>query len=281
MQDTSQITNYDTILASDYTVETKVNIAGVDYGENVLVEVSTSLALFDNIPCVGCCPSGEINIRMLTPNAVIPRMAKIIPYIRLKTESAKQYVINGETLLTQHGSVSGQTATLVDNASVTGKTLVLTNTTTTITSGWLKKGEYYIDTREETRDNADVSVLTIHGYDAMLMTESVYPVDNATYPKPDTYVVNKIAETIGVQVDSRTTAIMNKSYSINLPSTYTMREVLGYIAGMYCGNFCISAEGKLRLVGLTDIGVETNYLVDNNSYAIVFGTGSNATHIIV
>ena len=64
MQDTSGVTNYDTINALPHTMETKVNIAGVDYGEDVLIEVSTSLSLFTNdIPRVGSCSSGEIDIR--------------------------------------------------------------------------------------------------------------------------------------------------------------------------------------------------------------------------
>lgn len=231
MQDTSGIVNYDTINALPHTMETKVNIAGVDYGEDVLIEVSTSLSLFTNdIPRVGSCSSGEIDIRMLTPNnGEIPRMAKIKPYIRLRD---------------YNGNVSG----------------------------WLQKGEYFIDTRKETKNDDNVSVMIIHGYDAMLKAEAMYPGDSASnYPALDTYVVGRIADQIGVTVDPRTTEIMTAEYLIPLPASQTMRETLGYIASMYAGNFVISEEGALRLIGLTEIGISTHYLVEDSGFAILFG----------
>ena len=230
MQDTSNVSNYDTINALPHTTETKVNIAGVDYGEDVLIEVSTSLSLFTNdIPRVGCCPSGEIDIRMMTPNTEFPRMAEIKPYVRLKD---------------YNGNVSG----------------------------WIQEGVYFIDTRKETKDDDNISVLTIHGYDAMLKAEAMYPGDSsADYPASDTYVVNRIAGLIGVTVDARTTAMMTAGYQIPLPASQSMRETLGYIASMYAGNFVISPEGKLRLIGLTEIGTETRYLINESGDAIVFG----------
>lgn len=231
MQDTSGIVNYDTINALPHTMETKVNIAGVDYGEDVLIEVSTSLSLFTNdIPRVGSCSSGEIDIRMLTPNnSEIPRMAKIRPYIRLRD---------------YNGNVSG----------------------------WLQKGEYFIDTRKETKNDDNVSVMIIHGYDAMLKAEAMYPGDSASnYPALDTYVVGRIADQIGVTVDPRTTEIMTAEYLIPLPASQTMRETLGYIASMYAGNFVISEDGALRLIGLTEIGISTHYLVEDSGFAILFG----------
>ena len=213
MQNTSGITNYSTLIAGSYTVETKVNINGVDYGESVLISVETSGALFkENIPTIGCCVSGEIDIKMLKPSVTIPRMATIKPYIRLS-------------------NVAG-----------------------TVKSGWLQKGEYFIDTRSVTNNDDGIDVLTIHGYDAMLKAEATYPDDNETYPKSDTYVVNLIATTMGIQVDSRTTAIMNNSYQIVHPAFASMREVLKNIACMYAGNFCISPEGKLLLVQLGSVG---------------------------
>lgn len=230
MQDTSEVTNYDTINALPHTTETKVNIAGVDYGEDVLIEVSTSLSLFENdIPRVGSCPSGEIDIRMLTPNVEFPRMAEIKPYVRLKD---------------YNGNVSG----------------------------WIQEGHYFIDTRKESKDDDNLSVMTIHGYDAMLKAEAMYPGDSSTdYPAADTYVVNRIAGIMGVSVDNRTTEMMTAGFQIPLPASQTMRETLGYIASMYAGNFVISSEGKLRLIGLTEIGTETRYLVEESGDAIVFG----------
>lgn len=142
----------------------------------------------------------------------------------------------------------------------------------TLTSGWLQKGVYYIDTREQTDYETTPPVLTIHGYDAMLKAEALYPVDDpGNYPMSDVDVVEFIADAMGIDVDERTYGIMTEEYMINLPATYSMREVLSNIASMYAGNFCITPLGKLRLVGLTDIGAETSYLIDQQGEAITFG----------
>lgn len=213
MQNTSGITNYSTLIAGNYTVETKVAINGVDYGENVLISVETTGSLFkDDLPVIGSCVSGEIDIKMLKPSASIPRMATIKPYIRLS-------------------NIAGTTK-----------------------SGWLQKGEYFIDTRSVTKNDDGIDILTIHGYDAMLKAEATYPDDNQTYPKSDSYVVNLIATTMGIQIDSRTTALMDESYQIVHPAFASMRQVLKNIACMYAGNFCISPEGKLLLVQLGSVG---------------------------
>ena len=213
MQNTSGITNYSTLIAGNYTVETKVAINGVDYGENVLISVETTGSLFkDDLPVIGSCVSGEIDIKMLKPSASIPRMATIKPYIRLS-------------------NIAGTTK-----------------------SGWLQKGEYFIDTRSVTQNDDGIDILTIHGYDAMLKAEATYPDDNQTYPKSDSYVVGLIATTMGIQIDSRTTAIMDESYQIVHPAFASMRQVLKNIACMYAGNFCISPEGKLLLVQLGSVG---------------------------
>ena len=50
-----------------------------------------------------------------------------------------------------------------------------------------------------------------------------------------------------------------------------MREVLSGIAVSNCGNWIITDGGKLRLIVYGDIPAETNYLIDENGYAILFG----------
>ena len=137
-------------------------------------------------------------------------------------------------------------------------------------SEWLPQGVYYIDTRERTRNDTGLSFLTIHGYDAMLKAEQMYN-GRITGTSTDTQMVNEIAYQMGVSVDSRTYPIMNKSYSIPLPTGYTYREVLGYIASMYAGCFIMTDEGKLRLVVINELPPETNYLIDNVGNWITFG----------
>lgn len=137
-------------------------------------------------------------------------------------------------------------------------------------SEWIPQGVYYIDTRERTRDDTGLSVLTIHGYDAMLKAEQMYN-GRITGNSTDKQMVTEIAYQMGISVDSRTNTIMNASYTIPLPTGYTYREVLSYIASMYAGCFIITEEGKLRLVTLYELPPETNYLIDNAGNWLTFG----------
>ena len=139
------------------------------------------------------------------------------------------------------------------------------------TSAYIPQGKYYIDTREITKNDDGLPILSLHAYDAMLKTEADFPDTLTSYPKVDTAVVNDIATAIGVTVDARTTALMTAGYSIGLPVGYSMREVLGNIAAMYAGNWVMSYDGELLLIAVNGIPPETNYLVDNSGDAITFG----------
>ena len=121
-------------------------------------------------------------------------------------------------------------------------------------SEWIPKGVYYIDTREVSHNSNGLDILTLHGYDAMLMFEQDYPSDATnSYPLLDVTMVQFIANAIGISVDPRTIERMNKSYTFPLPIGYSMREVLGFIAASYGGNFIISDENQLLLVKLGDL----------------------------
>ena len=118
----------------------------------------------------------------------------------------------------------------------------------TLTSEWIKKGEYFIDERSMTKYDSGVNVLNIHGYDAMLKAEADYPSSTLQWPADDIDVITEIATTIGVNVDSRISNDITLAYQISLPTGYSMRETLSFIAAMYGGNFVISDLGELRFV---------------------------------
>lgn len=139
-------------------------------------------------------------------------------------------------------------------------------------SEWLPKGIYYIDTRETSHNSNDLDIMTIHGYDAMLMFEVDYPSDSVnSYPLLDTTMVKFLADSIGIDVDPRTYERMDKGYTFPLPVGYSSREVLGIIASSYGGNFIISDEGNLLLIRLSDLPKENNYLIDQVGDVLVFG----------
>lgn len=139
-------------------------------------------------------------------------------------------------------------------------------------SEWIPKGVYYIDTRKTAEDGTDVKILTLHGYDDMLRAEQDYPDSGLSWPAKDIDVLQEIAAFIGVELDERTVEKIVNGYDIPNPYGYSCREVLGYIAAMYAGNFVMSDTGKLRLIVLGDVPEEKeSYLINEEGFAITFG----------
>lgn len=226
MHETSSL--YKRLFSGAHRVETRVEIAGVGYGEDILMRVTTLRQVFGNDkPEVGCCVAGEIDLEMLKPAEELPRMARLVPYIRL-TDG-------------------------VEN------------------SEWIQKGEFFVDTRAENKDDSGTEILSLHGYDAMLKAEQEYTGSNLAWPNTDISVVRDIARLMGVQLEAETAEKLNKGYAVQLPAGFTCREALGYIAAMYAGCFIMSDLGELKLIQLNGIPKETNYLIDKSGYAITFG----------
>lgn len=231
MQDTSQVENYDAIIAAgNYATEAKVNINGVDYGIDSLISVTTSRVLFgETNPTFGTAIAAEIEIEMNYPAETIPRMAELRLYVRISNSS--------------------------------------------LVSGWIPKGVFYIDTREK---DEGAGTLRIHGYDAMLKADQDYPSSELEWSisSPNSRaVLDEIATAIGVELDDRTkTAFpVGSGYIVGFPIQYTMREVLCSIGAMNGGSFCISDDGKLLFIGITDLPPETNYLITAYGNYITFG----------
>ncbi len=125
-------------------------------------------------------------------------------------------------------------------------------------SEWIPKGVFFISTREK---NKLTGALKITGYDAMLKTEQTWlTADYATnvWPMSQADAVADIASRISVEIDSRT--VLSTDYPVEYPTgengDLTMREVLGYIATSNAGNWSITDDGKLRLIGYADTPAE-------------------------
>lgn len=202
--------------------------ADAGYDESILMNVTTIRQVFsNNKPQVGCCVAGEIDLEMLKPAGELPRMAQLVPYVRLS---------NG----VEH-------------------------------SEWIQKGVFFVDTRVSNKDDSGLEILSLHGYDAMMKAEQDYAGASLPWPNTDINVVRDIAGIMGVQLEAESAEKINLGYTIQLPSGYTCREVLGYVAAMYAGCFVMSDMGELKLIQLNSIPKETRYLIDNAGYAITFG----------
>ena len=125
-------------------------------------------------------------------------------------------------------------------------------------SEWIPKGVFFISTREK---NKLTGALKITGYDAMLKTEQTWltsDYDTENWPMSQADAVADIASRISVEIDSRT--VLSADYPVEYPTgengDLTMREVLGYIATSNAGNWIITDEGKLRLIGYADTPAE-------------------------
>ena len=254
-----------------------VSRVGPDSGfeENVLFSVSTHSAMFTDEPEIGKAISSEIDLTMLNPTGDIQRMGVVIPYVR----AIGRFKKSSGASLDQNGILTIDNASLSNGILHLGDDATLKNSIVEwqegedeiVTSEWLQQGTFFIDTREITHNDDGLDMLTIHGFDAMLKAEQDYATTNLNWPALDTDIVREIAGKMGVSVDDRTWDIMTDGYQLPLPTSYTLREMLGYIASAYVGCFVMTDVGTLRLVGLTELPPETNLLVDEFGYSIMFG----------
>lgn len=227
-------------------LEAVINIDGTDYGMDRYV--SNSLRIVGELFPESTVGAGGTNSRQTTFTVRgslrhLPRMAKVKPKVRFRGID---------------GSVGE----------------------------WIPKGEFFIDTRPY---NPVTDTTQVTAYDAMLkMTEDMVPIGSTgTWPRTPTSVMLEIASRIGVQLDSRT--VLDDRFLITDPnddaisgSHYaSMRQVAGWIAGMHCGNWIITDDGKLLLVRLNNIGKSRGVLVTQSAKILVFGHSAIITRPIL
>jgi hypothetical protein len=276
MQSTSAL--YKQILANqNHWFETKLLIVGVgEFDETQLFSINTNIEMFQNSPTVGTASSGEIEVKMLNPSEPIPTMATLIPYVRAVglAPTGGSAEIDDGILTADDSTISNDILVFAEGTAIINDSDVVEFIATDYEesySEWIQQGVYFVDTREVIKSESNVDVLVLHGYDAMLKAEQMFVSSTILGDSVDIDMVNEIARIMGVAVDERTTALMTMGYTIPLPTGYTLREVLGYIASMYVGGFIITDVGKLRLVSVLEMPEETNYLINEEYDYITFG----------
>ena len=89
MNSTSSL--YNSIYSGIHRFEVKVNIAGTDYGMNVLTSLNSRRSVFGSgSPRLGLAPAGELSLSLYLDSGSVPRMAEIRPYFRVVNDS-RQY----------------------------------------------------------------------------------------------------------------------------------------------------------------------------------------------
>lgn len=138
-------------------------------------------------------------------------------------------------------------------------------------SEWIPKGTFYLDVRtdNDTTEKRGFATTKLTGYDSIIFLEGDCPSDGLEFPAKDIDIVQRIAESINIEVEPETLSAINNGYTIPSVDYYSGREILGYIAGAYAGSFIITAENKLRLVTMNNLPRKENYLLTSDRKHII------------
>lgn len=141
-------------------------------------------------------------------------------------------------------------------------------------SEWLPGGVYFVNRRA-----VEDGYWTVEAFDVMRKAEQPWEPDQSlSFPLPMTKAVDIFCRIMGCELDERT--VLNPAYTIDYPASdpesetgdyYSIRQELQWIAAAHGGNWIVTAEGKLLLVGLGQEPEETNYLVTEYGAPILFG----------
>lgn len=279
MQTTSAL--YKEIIATEpHWFETYITVNGNTVNENEIFSLDRSRpGMSQNYPSIGGALSSTLTLTILNPSFSIPKMAEIKVYYRAvcgKTSGSDPYLVNG-VVSGGDMSMSGDTLVLPNATLSNGIVTFSSSSTTTKVSEWIKAGTYYIDTRAHNQSYNGIDTLDITAFDAMMKAEEDYPDTEHDWPVLDSYVINEIAAKLQVAVDPRTWNFVTQGYPINVPTEFSMREVLERIAGYYGGNFIITAANQLLFVPLYGLDPEANlagsYLcAEGGTEALTFGS---------
>lgn len=143
-------------------------------------------------------------------------------------------------------------------------------------SEWLPGGIFYVNRRA-----LDNGYWTVEAFDVMRKGEQPWnPSQDLNFPCPMDEAAAALAAVMGTTLDSRCN--LSHTYTIDYPTSdpeseepadnnYTVRQILQWIAAAHGGNWIVTGEGKLLLIGIGDEPEETHYLVTEYGDPILFG----------
>lgn len=229
----------------DFRMDTRAVIGGVEYS-TITAPVIVNGLLPGKELSVGNCISGTCTFTVMTNNP-IPRSGEV--------------VIKGRIIDDEH-------YTKWQNGQITESEAF---------SEWLEFGHFWIDKRT-INDGLEEKLIDLECFDAMLKGNQAYS-DNSQaleWPKPMQTVVTRIAEQMGVQIDSRTVIKTGTDYVVYKPDDdATLLDILRWIGEIHGGNWTITPDNKLRLVPLISAPSETFYVIDENRRRIKTPEGDN------
>lgn len=198
----------------DREFKVKALINGEEYGNNEIVDftIDNSITSMNGFE-VGTAIPSVLTISIRSTKEVSPN-SKVVPYVALSTAN----------LSWEETNIPWNQLDIPWDGSGTS---------------WLPLGEFYIDKREKIN-----SVWTYTCLDKLVFADVAY-ISSLTYPATMKAVWDEIMVRLGWTYDS--SVVINPSYMIQVgPAGYTMRQVLGYIAGANSASVTIGKDGKVR-----------------------------------
>ena len=215
------------------------------FSEAQLYDMSISRKAFANdVPEVGCCVSGEIDVRVRKTVSTIPRMARLVPWVR---------VTNG----TEHSEWLQKGVYYIDTREYTNNTDNVVATIHGYDAMLMAEQPFPSTTNVDWENVRDWQVVE------MIARTMNVSIDERTWGHITSH------------------GNTNAGYKMTYPASYTCREVLGFIGAMYAGNWIMNDNGALRLIGINEYPLETRYLTDHNGFVLTFGTDSEEVRILV
>lgn len=215
------------------TWDMKVNVNGVDYGRDVVMDFSIDRRLVSSDEFViGTANMGKLEIKLRLQHE-LPANAKVIPYLGLSV-----------------GNLSWQDAHIPwaeANFPWSGGNL-----------GWIPMGEFYVDSRERLKN---IWVYTC--FDKLYLADGAF-LSNLTYPATMQAVWDEICGRLGYTYDS--SVVINPNYKIPAgPAGSTMRQTMGFIASANGASVFVGRDGTIKFKRFT-ASAAPDFEMDESDY---------------
>ena len=103
------------ILFGGFRILTSSSGADAGFAEDIIVSMQTYCGMFpESMPVVGECIAAEISATILKPKGDIPRMSRVVPYVRLCNSEKQSEWIQKGVFFIDHRSYSGEDNELME-----------------------------------------------------------------------------------------------------------------------------------------------------------------------
>jgi hypothetical protein len=192
----------------------KVEIGDKEYGMDVIVDfdIDNGIVSADDFE-IGTVIVPKLVIR-LKAFEKLPDNAKVVPYVALSLDQLVWDEVEDSWDVAEYPWAGG-------------------------TTEWLPLGEYYIDQREQINNTWEYTC-----YGKLMLANAAY-ISSLSYPASMQGIWNEICEFMDYEYDE--SIIINSNYTVPIaPTGYSMRQVMGYIAGCHAASVYEGRNGTVK-----------------------------------